>query len=72
MQKKMVAIIIPLYKEELTAEEDISMKHLQHFLGKYDKHLIAPDNLNIKSIKMILSLRDSTENISVVNKSITN
>ncbi len=40
-----VAIAVPLYREELTSEEEISLRHLEHFLGKYDKYLITPKSL---------------------------
>lgn len=45
---KDVAILIPLSnRSELTEEEKISMRQLQHHLGDYDKFLIAPDGLEL-------------------------
>lgn len=45
---KVVAVVVPLHnKEGLTAEEEISKNHLVHYLGKYDKYMIAPKNLNV-------------------------
>ncbi|MEO8614651.1 MAG: DUF5672 family protein [Luteolibacter sp.] len=43
---KDVAILVPLStRAELTEEEMISMRQLQHYLGSYDKFLIAPEGL---------------------------
>ena len=44
--KKKVAIVVPIYKENLTEGEILSLKHLDHFLGKFDKFCVAPRNLN--------------------------
>jgi len=47
--KKQVAVIVPLStRPELTPDEEISLHHLRHFLGKYDKFMIAPDSLNVQ------------------------
>ena len=53
--KKQVAIVVPIYKKNLTAGEKISMKHLIHFLGHYDKYFIAPPGLEFDApgFKMI-------------------
>lgn len=43
-----VAIVIPLSNRPyLTADKEISYRHLDHHLGRYDKYLIAPENLAI-------------------------
>jgi hypothetical protein len=45
--RKTVAIVVPLsYRQELTAEEKISLKQLNHFLGRYDKYALAPKGVN--------------------------
>lgn len=45
---KSVAIMVPLSnRAELTADEQISLRHLRHFLGAYDKFAIAPPGLEI-------------------------
>jgi len=45
---KLVAIVVPLSNRlELTAEEQISLQHLTHYLGKYDKYLVAPKRLKV-------------------------
>jgi len=50
MKKKEVAIVIPLHKRSfLTDSEKISLKHLNYFLGDYDKFFLAPNNLSFKS-----------------------
>ncbi len=35
------------YRSELTPEEEISFRHLVHFLGRYDKYLIAPKSSKV-------------------------
>jgi len=45
--KKTVAIVVPMYSGALSADVQISLRHLHHYLGKYDKYIIAPKNLNI-------------------------
>ena len=43
---KLVAVVVPLSNRvELTSEEEISLRHLLHFLGKYDKYVIMPRSL---------------------------
>lgn len=45
---KTVAIVIPLSdRTELLPEEEVSMRHLIHFLGGYDKYLVAPPGLGV-------------------------
>ena len=40
---KSVAIVVPLSsRPDLLPEEEVSVNHLRHFLGEYDKYLIAP------------------------------
>ena len=46
--KKKVAIVVPLSnRAELYPDEEISLRHLTHYLGKYDKYLIVPEELEI-------------------------
>ena len=45
---KTVAIAVPLStQQDLTSEETISLRHLGHYLGKYDKYAIAPKHLKV-------------------------
>ena len=45
---KQVAVVVPMSnRSELIPEEDISFKHLIHFLGKYDKYLVVPKSLQV-------------------------
>lgn len=45
---KRVAIMVPLSnRAELTVDEQISLRHLRHFLGHYDKYAIAPPELDV-------------------------
>ena len=44
---KLVAIVVPLSnRKELTSDEKISLKHLEHHLGKYDKFMLIPESLD--------------------------
>lgn len=46
-QKKQVAIVVALSNRAyLTPDEEISLAHLRHFLGKYDKYLVMPESLD--------------------------
>lgn len=47
LSKKKVAILIPNHKKEFSDAEKISIKHLMHFLGYYDKYFIVPEGLKI-------------------------
>jgi hypothetical protein len=43
-----VAVFVPMSNRKyLTPEEEISFRHLVHFLGKYDKYLVVPQSLDI-------------------------
>ena len=42
------AVVVPHYREELTADEELSLRHLRHFLGGYDKFLVVPDRLRFE------------------------
>lgn len=45
---KTVAVVVPLYnRKELTPDEQISLRHLVHYLGKYDKYMVAPKSLDV-------------------------
>jgi hypothetical protein len=45
---KTIAVAIPLSnREELTPDEEISFRHLVHFLGRYDKYLVVPESLKV-------------------------
>ncbi len=46
---KLVAIVVPLSnRKDLTPDEQISLRHLRHFLGAYDKYMILPQNLDVQ------------------------
>ena len=45
---KLVAVVVPLSnRQQLTPDEEISYRHLVHFLGKYDKFLVIPAGLQV-------------------------
>ncbi len=44
---KTVAIVIPIYKDSLTADEQISFRQLRHFLSGYDSYFAAPQGLKL-------------------------
>ena len=43
MDKKPVAIVTTIYKPNLSEDEQISIRHLNHHLGKYDKFALVPE-----------------------------
>src|SRR5579872_182723 len=43
--KRQVAVVTPLYRMPLTADEEISMRHLREYLGRFDRFLVGPGNL---------------------------
>ena len=43
---KEVAIFVPVYKPQLSPDEAISLRHLKHYLKKYDKFLVIPEDLD--------------------------
>lgn len=46
---RLVAVVVPMSnRKELTPEEEISIRHLLHFLGKYDKYLVVSKTLQVK------------------------
>jgi hypothetical protein len=48
LPSKAVAIVIPMHnRPELTSDEQISFKHLSHYLNAYDKYLVVPEMLDI-------------------------
>ena len=48
MDKKRVAIVIPLStRPGFSDSEKLSLKHLEHFLGVYDKYFLAPEQLAV-------------------------
>lgn len=42
-----VAVVVPIYKMNMSLDEKTSLNHLVHFLGRYDKYLMAPESLQI-------------------------
>jgi hypothetical protein len=45
---KTVAVVVPLSnRAELTPDEEVSLRHLVHFLGHYDKYLVIPKSLKV-------------------------
>jgi len=49
-------IMVPIYKEELTIYEKISLKQLHHYLGdKYDICFVCPEYFNLKNYYNIIN-----------------
>lgn len=42
-----VAVVVPIYKSSLSADERISLHHLDHYLGGYERVLLAPQHLDL-------------------------
>ena len=46
---KLVAIVVPLSNRDyLTSDEEISLRHLNHYLDRYDKYLLMPKDLDFQ------------------------
>lgn len=43
-----VAVVVPVYKEELDTDERISYRHLQEYLGAFDKFQVSPERLKVE------------------------
>lgn len=49
LDPKKVAVVVPGYQRaHFTLDEEISFRHLEHFLGRYDKFLVVPQSLAIE------------------------
>jgi len=48
IDKKTVAVVIPAYNEDLTPDEEISLRHLKHHLGEYDKYFVMPSDMKLR------------------------
>lgn len=49
---KKVAIVIPYHKSNISANEELSIKHLVKYLGKFDKYLVLPESIKKVSFKI--------------------
>jgi len=45
--RKTVAIVIPIYREILSEDEQVSLRHLERYLGKYDRYIVGPKKQNL-------------------------
>jgi hypothetical protein len=45
LAKRKVAIVTPVYRLPLAADEEISMRHLREYLGRFDRYLIGPSDV---------------------------
>lgn len=51
-KNRRVAVVVPLSSRPgLTEAEKISLRHLHHYLGGYDRHLVAPPELDCSQIQ---------------------
>lgn len=55
MSKELVSVVIPVYKEKLTLEEEISFKQCLKILHKFPVYLICPINFNVENYQVIAS-----------------
>jgi hypothetical protein len=54
-----VAVVVPGYtRAEFTAEEELSFRHIEHYLGSYDKYLLVPESLSIDRPGFVLKRFD--------------
>ena len=42
-----VAVVVPMYRSTLNRDEEISRRHLLHFLGGFDRYLVVPESLKV-------------------------
>lgn len=48
MSQKKVAVVVPMHnRSTLTVDEQISFRHLTHYLAPYDKYLVVPESLQV-------------------------
>ena len=46
---KLVAVVVPLSaRDDFTADEVISLQHLTHYLGRYEKYMLAPASRKVE------------------------
>jgi hypothetical protein len=46
---KLVAVVVPVSRQpEVTPDDEVSLRHLRKFLGRYDKFVIAPEGSNFE------------------------
>lgn len=45
---KKVAVVVPFHKQVMDDDEEVSYRHLMHFLGRYDKFLVVPESLAVE------------------------
>ncbi len=44
-----VAVVVPGYnRADFTEDEEISFRHVEHYLGRYEKFLVVPQSLVIE------------------------
>jgi uncharacterized protein DUF5672 len=41
-----VAVVVPVYRDTLTPDERVSIRHLDRYLGSYDRYLAMPERLS--------------------------
>lgn len=63
MSKKQVAVLIPVYKEKMTLNEQISFKQCIKVLHNYPIYIICPDGIDLSFYKEIAE--DYKKNLSV-------
>ncbi len=43
-----VAVVVPMYKKGLDADEQISYRHLSEYLAGFDKYIVGPESLQVE------------------------
>ena len=47
-ETKLVAVVVPLPTgRPLTSDELVSLRHIEHFLGRYDRYFLAPEGMEV-------------------------
>ncbi|MBO5181679.1 MAG: hypothetical protein J6B92_07305 [Paraprevotella sp.] len=58
--EKTVAITIPIYKEEITNDEEMSLRQCFNILKTYDIYLVCPSSLNISQYEKCIEMEINT------------
>lgn len=56
--KKKVAVVVPVYKAEISTDEEISLRHLRYYLGHYDIYYVYPKGLELKDGQFFMASFD--------------
>lgn len=56
MEKKQCIILVPVYKQEPSADESASLRQLQHILGDWEIRFVCPESLNMSAYDTLTTI----------------